>query len=515
MLILCSLSRTFKCLNINYSLIVIADRHFTLHIKKYDDEESIKYFQIVYDCLFCNRYRLDLFNGLKFLIEKIPNNKMKKIIITLTDGITEQLLFIDDWKKSLFNKENISFGFIFIMPPIKGDDNKKIKILWNNFEKGSSKSISNVKVIQIEDEIKLELINEFFKTFIIQKKDENNEEIKKNELKNLKFTSIENLKKLLNNLKKNKFEKKSIYFNNIVLKFPKMRNKVNIKNKEIKKVKTIIEKEEKITSEIKNLANTFLLDNNSIKYYLIEMLFPLNQGTKKELSSTGTEFDFPSLIINWYNPVPNPKIFLEEKGDLEKKYSVTLIIDPSKYCLNEISKIHTIYTIKVILSYLCIADLPYFDLIIATNNESIILCIGENSKNELQNNKSIIWEYLFYYLENPETNIKLSDGINKAYILNQKRYNSTNYIFVLTDGLYDKIEKDNILYEVENCINSNIKIIGIGIGIYPINIQKLFPFIVYSPNPEEVIYSIISFFGDNSLKLENKMPKWNNYLLLI
>lgn len=210
--------------------------------------------------------------------------------------------------------------------------------------------------------------------------------------------------------------------------------------------------------------------------------------TKKELSSTGTEFDFPSLIINWYNPVPNPKIFLEEKGDLEKKYSVTLIIDSSKSCLNEISKIHTIYTIKVILSYLYLADLPYFDLIIATNNESIILCLGENSKNELKNNKSIIWEYLFYYLENPETNIKLSDSINKAYIINQKRYNSTNYIFVLTDGLYDKIEKDNILYEVENCINSNIKIIGIGIGIYPINIQKLFPFIVYSSNPEEVIH---------------------------
>ena len=39
----------------------------------------------------------------------------------------------------------------------------------------------------------------------------------------------------------------------------------------------------------------------------------------------------------------------------------------------------------------------------------------ENSKNELKNNKSIIWEYLFYYLENPESNIKLSDSTNKAY----------------------------------------------------------------------------------------------------
>ena len=40
-----------------------------------------------------------------------------------------------------------------------------------------------------------------------------------------------------------------------------------------------------------------------------------------------------------------------------------------------------------------------------------------------------------------ETNIKLSDSINKAYIINQKRYNSTNYLFVLTDGLYEKIKK--------------------------------------------------------------------------
>ena len=36
---------------------------------------------------------------------------------------------------------------------------------------------------------------------------------------------------------------------------------------------------------------------------------------------------------------------------------------------------------------------------------------------------------------------------------------------MLTHGIYHKIEKDNIVYEVENCINSNIKIIGIWIDI--------------------------------------------------
>ena len=49
-----------------------------------------------------------------------------------------------------------------------------------------------------------------------------------------------------------------------------------MKKNEIKKIEENIEKDEKITLDIQNLANTFLLDNNSLKYYLIDMLFPLN-----------------------------------------------------------------------------------------------------------------------------------------------------------------------------------------------------------------------------------------------
>ncbi len=49
-----------------------------------------------------------------------------------------------------------------------------------------------------------------------------------------------------------------------------------MKKNEIKKIEENIEKDEKITLDIQNLANTFLLDNNSLKYYLIDMSFPLN-----------------------------------------------------------------------------------------------------------------------------------------------------------------------------------------------------------------------------------------------
>ena len=53
------------------------------------------------------------------------------------------------------------------------------------------------------------------------------------------------------------------------------------------------------------------------------------------------------------------------------------------------------------------------------------------------------------------------------------RRDYTNYIFILTDGLYNPSQRDRIIGVVNNCYSKNIKIFGIGVGIYPI--EKLFP----------------------------------------
>ena len=68
----------------------------------------------------------------------------------------------------------------------------------------------------------------------------------------------------------------------MLLKFRKIINNIKIKNNTIKK-QTKSQKQIKIRIDIQNLAYTLLLENNSIKYYLIDMLFPLNQGIKKIL----------------------------------------------------------------------------------------------------------------------------------------------------------------------------------------------------------------------------------------
>lgn len=61
-------------------------------------------------------------------------------------------------------------------------------------------------------------------------------------------------------------------------------------------------------------------------------------------------------------------------------------------------------------------------------------------------------------------------------------------MFILTDGLFDEEEQKNILNEVENCVFNNVEIIGIGIGVYPYGIKYLFPYIIYSLNPLNVMF---------------------------
>ena len=68
----------------------------------------------------------------------------------------------------------------------------------------------------------------------------------------------------------------------------------------------------------------------------------------------------------------------------------------------------------------------------------------------------------------------------------------------MTDGLYNISERNRIIGVVNNCFIKNINFFGIGVGICPIWIEKLFPQIVYSMNPYNLLEGISYCFGDAS-----------------
>ena len=144
------------------------------------------------------------------------------------------------------------------------------------------------------------------------------------------------------------------------------------------------------------------------------------------------------------------------------------------------------------------------DVIVSREKEPIILA-SEKSANEILSEKSPFWASLFACLDS-ELSSDLASAIWAAFNLNRARNNEyTNYIFVLTDGLYSDNERKRIIGVVNKCLKKNINIFGIGVGIYPIGIEKLFPQIVYCKNPYELFEGMALLFGDVSKYKNNQM----------
>ena len=101
--------------------------------------------------------------------------------------------------------------------------------------------------------------------------------------------------------------------------------------------------------------------------------------------------------MNLINPSPDPMIYLEEKGGMIRKYSVTLIVDTSFSCFNPLSISFSLQTLRIILSTLNSIDLPLFDLILSRETNPLIICSNVNTIKAI-NPKSSLWEILLSYL---------------------------------------------------------------------------------------------------------------------
>jgi midasin (ATPase involved in ribosome maturation) len=97
------------------------------------------------------------------------------------------------------------------------------------------------------------------------------------------------------------------------------------------------------------------------------------------------------------------KIWLEKKTGLKRDYRISIIIDSSRSCFNELMRVHSYQIVVEILSIFSYIQIPYLDIIIAREHEPLILCLGQDSLNSLTIN-SPIWLTLFEILGNPENN---------------------------------------------------------------------------------------------------------------
>ena len=455
--IICGLTNALNIVNIPYTLILIGGSDFNCIIKNFSENHSMEVLQKMLDCLFIKRFVQKNVKNLLFAMnQNQPENKKFRSFFIFTDGLDEDLLLNDQWNENIFNNSYDSFSFLFIKSDELNQESQKQNLeyltgKWKTFEENSSLSQSNVKIIIIDNNIKNEtydLVSSIFCETLMR----NHKMYQKPERVNLHPPSFNISEKNVNNF--NAFEK-SLDFslednNEFYLKITGVLKGLKIKNNKLNPIlyKNKLNKiipyryDDSLKSILYKYIRRFILNPNKLNPAKLETIFKLNKPSQKVLSSTGTEFDIPSLILYLLAPTAEPMIYLEEKGGLIKNYCVTVVIDSSYSCFNELCYASSLQTIRFILSSLYAVDLPCFNLIVARNKNPYVLCSYTSTGAALQS-KSLLWESLFSILDNPCDGSDLPSAIQCAYdIIRMNSVQYTNYLYIFTDGLC-KLEDKN------------------------------------------------------------------------
>ena len=515
-------------LKIPYSVTVISDEKFRAVIKNFNEPHSIKVIQRIRDCAMIQRFKSNYASNLKYAIDNLKfngTNRKQRAFFIFSDGLNENLKLSKKWAELILNKEENSFGFIFIKSHSLTNPNIW-ENLWKDFDSRVKErgALSFTKIFVYEDnnlfdENKIKLIDySNFVCSILNRKKEF--QIDTGSQKNLKysFQIEEDYKELdkivLKNYEENSQKNDYNNYKEIYLKINKEKEQTqnNLKGFEDKLDKEHLGKilytpirDENIQETLIEIIKNYIKNKQKINLINLESIYKPNKTSQYVLSSTGTDFDITALVLNLINPVPEPLIYLEEKGGLMRNYRITIILDTSISCLNELSFLHTFQTLNYLLCSCACLDLPCFDFIVARKDNPILLCSEIGTLNAL-NEKSKFWASLFTILRNPVINCNLSSAIKLSYDLRKIRnIEKGSFLYVLTDGLYQYTERKEIIKSINDCEQSGINVIGIGVGIYPKGIEKLFTNSLYCREPSTLIKGISYFFGEE-ISFLNYMP---------
>ena len=530
LLMICGLVTALNSLKISYSLSLIGDSDFKIKLKSSTEPHSDLILQKLFDCCFIKRNLTQLATCLRYFIddnEKNNNNNKNMVYYIFTNGYDDELIKYNAWKRKIFNNKKNSFAFVISRNIVRNDNinsenfnfiEKKFDEFSNEVQKANSKvTVSKTSLNEIlndYDETHLNFLAENLSQVLIREIEPNNKnnspklnaifKINKSEL--LKKDFINNFIRLL----KDSDILNDPRFNDIYIKRNKMPNIYDRQKEKQSEFKEYCQQIGKIFGydnlydttlrDIKCFANSFKEKKERINLKSMNIIFKPNQATQYKLEEEGTHLDIIEIIKYYINPVPNPKLYREKTDGFIKNYAVSIILDTSISCLNELCIIHTLQTLRILLNAISYDNLLCLDIILTTDKEPIILA-SEKTANEILKEKSPFWAALCSGL-NGCSSSDLASAIKASYNINRARKAEyTSYLFVLTDGLYNFSERDRIIEVVNTCYSKNINVFGIGVGICPFGIEKLFPQVIYSRNPYKLIEGISLFFED--------LPKYN------
>ena len=113
-----------------------------------------------------------------------------------------------------------------------------------------------------------------------------------------------------------------------------------------------------------------------------------------------------------------------------------------------------------------------------------------------------MWNIVLEQLTYNEEECNLIDCLQLAYKLKSINSVKKYYTFVLTDGMFDQKEMDELQDFISFCEESSLEVYGIGLGYYPEGIKRIFNKCIWSLNPFMILKAMSVFFGNSEKHLE-------------
>ena len=520
-----AMAQLFYSIEIPYSIVVFCDYGVQLVIKDFEDPHSNDISQLIFDSIMVERFSTRIFDAC-YYISKYVNckNRINKRIFIISNGIDTKLKIGEKWLP-MFGKDSEKFCFYFILPYLCNDieKNEIIKI-WNDFKEKTKVDIAII--INLNEILKglPSTYQEFQKVMhykIIKNFENKNYKVVHPEFKDCVQFNKEEFMKILSSINAEITSKLShIYFvqnkSHIPSKNKYINEDFNIKNPFSTFKGDCIDNNynsQAISEDTKIVLEKLFSSNTAaeMKLEYIDFVFPPNKPSLYSPSTKGSKLYLMGLINFCITHGQDNKIWLEKNRGLKKDYRVSVIIDSSISCFNDFMKPHSIKTVLAVLRMLSLVEIPFFDLIIAASNKPMVLTCGYDTISSL-NPKSNLWNLVLEQLTHNENGCNLLDALKLSYKLKSMNNVKKWYCFVLTDGMFEQNEIDEIQDYVSFCEESYIDVFGIGLGYYPGGIKKIFNKCLWCLNPFMILKAMTVFFGSTEkyceelplIKLENQ-----------
>ena len=506
-----------NCLNameIPYSVVIFADYQFLYTIKKFETEHNDDIYKTILDCIMVSRYSSRISDVCYYIDKKVIHPKItNRRIFVVSNGLDPKLKSPEQWAP-FFGNEKDKYCFYFIKPEMEEEKEEKITDIWKTFQKETG---NEVVIINDTDDIingEENIYSRF--SYVLSEKifltDEELAKLSKN-LNNIEGKYYEpkyiekydlDQKSLLNVLEYLKYsiDDQDFYLKNK----PHVPSNINkIKEREIPLIHPFLVKSINLSPSIdeKQLDKLSKFENKGVLLDLVDMIFPPNKPSMYAPSVKGTRLYLVGLVKFIITGGQDNKIWLEKKAGLKRDYRISVIIDSSKSCFNNINSFHSYKTIFSFLKCLSLIEIPYFDLIIATDKEPIILCLGNDTTNSL-NNKSKIWQALSSQLyDNNYYRCNIKDCLLQVLKLKTLNLTKKAFTFILTDGLFNEEDKESLADLISYIEENYISVYGIGLGLYPEKLENIFTKCFWSSNPNNLLKALSVFFG-NEISHSNK-----------